>query len=421
MSANAVSTPTTPRPVVQIIGPWLKNNGDQLNLWAIAQWLGRRAELAVSDTLGAEELPEQPVLGRITWRIDRSAAGRAVRSRSSGRVMALAADTLAASLAPSGRRARRRSLVPGRRIAALVDCSGYAYGDTWGIERVRSRTQYFRKLRRQGCKIIMLPQAFGPFLDPAKRGACQALLDTCDLVFARDEQSLEHLRQLGVQVRIAGPAPDITHGVQGVRPADADAWQRRVAIVPNARMLDRTARGVDRRYVSLLHLSVESAREQDLDPVLLLHEANDRGLAERIASEARVRLPIVADDALRTKGMIAHSYAVIGSRYHALLSALASGVPAIGTSWSHKYEALFQDYDCSGCLLDLDADQASLRTQIQAILNPTARATMHDNLVRHTAVHQGRLAELHQQVEAAVFGERFLDAGASNGMLRGVG
>jgi colanic acid/amylovoran biosynthesis protein len=44
------------------------------------------------------------------------------------------------------------------------------------------------------------------------------------------------------------------------------------------------------------------------------------------------------------KGVIGSACVAAGSRYHALVGAMSSGVPAVGIGWSHKYEALFADF-----------------------------------------------------------------------------
>ena len=59
-------------------------------------------------------------------------------------------------------------------------------------------------------------------------------------------------------------------------------------------------------------------------------------------------------NALEVKGLIASSYLCISSRFHGVASALNSCVPCLATSWSHKYEELFNDYNQPGCILDLD-------------------------------------------------------------------
>lgn len=381
----------THRGAIEVLGPWLQNNGDVLNLWAVADRFSASATLAVSSTLGLDRLPARPPLCRIRWAPDGASLATAARSGSAGGLARACRDWLALRMAPPSM-LTGRGVAAGNRLSALLDCSGFAYGDVWPTARMERRAAYYRRLRRQGTRVIMLPQAFGPFRQPPARDTARRLFEQCDRIYPRDPRSRAHLDELGVADRTDAVVPDITHLVAGAAPADREAWARRVCIVPNARMLDRTSPGTAEAYRGFLLRAVRIAREQGLEPHLLVHERNDLALAEEIGGSAGGALPILSEDALTAKGMLGCCYALIGSRYHALISALSQGTPAMGTSWSHKYDELFSDYGCTEHLVSPDAEPEETDMRLRRFLDRGSR----DRLATHLGA---RAAEKRAEVE----------------------
>src|SRR5690625_5772419 len=77
---------------------------------------------------------------------------------------------------------------------------------------------------------------------------------------------------------------------------------------------------------------------------VLIHSKKDDELINEIGIDA----PVINSDNPRVlKGIISKAKYIVGSRYHSIISSLSQNVPAIGTSWSHKYEELYKEYDIS--------------------------------------------------------------------------
>lgn len=394
------------KPLVEVLGPWLKNNGDGLMLWSVHEHFAGAADVCVSSTLGLDRLPDEPRLLRSRLPAEGATFMRALAAADPRWVLGLCRDTLAVRGASAGRLAGR-GFADGRRTALLVDCSGYAYGDPWSLHRVRERTAYYSRLRAYGARIAVLPQAFGPFENPETREAVSGLLGLADLVFARDPDSRAHLERLALPPTTAvESAPDVTHLLAGEPPDDPAAWRRRVCIVPNARMLDKASDADRAGYEAFVGRTIEAVRASGLEPVLLVHEDNDMPLARRLAEGAPGGVGVVHENARRSKGMIGASHALVASRFHACVSGLAQAVPTIGTSWSHKYERLFEDYGCPDLVVATGGDPRTHAEALGRVLDADRRDAMAARLESAAKAQKAQVSAMWARVDALLERER---------------
>jgi len=270
---------------------------------------------------------------------------------------------------------------------AVLDASGFAYSDQWGDKPTAITAAEVKRWKGMGKKVILLPQAFGPFGGSRIRRHMQTILKNSDLVYARDMQSYRSLIELGggENVRIS---PDFTALFEGERPEYFDAGLHQVCIVPNMRILDK--RLDSSGYADLLGRAIACLQENGLSPYFLIYGGDeDRRLAEAINTRASRPIPVVNEtDPRYLKGLIGEALGMVGSRYHAIASSLYSGVVPVGFGWSHKYEQLYNDMGFPEGLIDLDVDKAGLERALQPIIDTQTRRLLRDKLLEKSEVQK---------------------------------
>jgi hypothetical protein len=372
---------------IALRGPFLGNLGDVLMVQAIMERLGARHVIGMAPNWAPYAQRACHGLLQVT---------DVAHSR-------LLDDVLARFLLKRFRRSF--GLIAPRNVDVVFDCSGYAYGDPWGIGRLQRAVDELSRWKQRGAAIILLPQAFGPFSDPAMHRPVRQMLQMGDLVFAREQTSYDFLASTGAAMDHVYVAPDFTAAVGPLIDPMLSIAPGTVGIVPNQRMLDRTARDVREAYLPFLQHCIRHFVEKGIPIVLLVHEIKDMPLAERIVSESNLDLRITRHDDPRVlKGIIAQCRALVASRTHSMISALSQGVPVLGTSWAHKYPELFAQYGCSQMLLDVRASKETLEDALSNLLDDAARADRVAQLHERAALVRRQIGVMWEKVEAHLAG-----------------
>lgn len=277
-------------------------------------------------------------------------------------------------------------LVAESEISAVLDASGFAYSDQQSTERFATRVAGFRRWRAQGKRIVLLPQAFGPFATRETQELAGQLLDCADLAFPRDDESARSLAELR-PARHLTQAPDFTNLVH-VEPArrQREDYEGRACVVPNFRMVDRASPQDADAYRSLLVAVVGHLEHLGTRPfALIVNAKKDASLIAALQDELGHDVETVEPaDALDVKRIIGLCHVVVASRYHALVSSLAQGVPALALGWSHKYPALMADYGADELLFDVGRTEPVLAA-LATLVRPEERARVSEGLRRHAA------------------------------------
>ena len=261
------------------------------------------------------------------------------------------------------------------KIDAVIDISGYRYADSWGAGGARRIAPIVYQAWRTGKPYIFLPQAWGPFEDAVLQDICRKNCLRSALVLVRDAESRQHVAKLlDKPVDQVYQFPDIAFLF---RDAGKEIGQRHLAelglrssgypivcVAPNMRIYERAQGfGSQNVYINLLVRICRDFLSRGTNILLIPHEINpgrtaldDRMLCQlillSIGKSERIAAISSAMSAEDISSMIACCELIIGSRFHAIVAALRSRIPAVAIGWSHKYDELMQDVSLGHFVLD---------------------------------------------------------------------
>jgi colanic acid/amylovoran biosynthesis protein len=376
---------------IEIHGTSFINKGAELMLCAIAERLRAMYPdvcLAVSPRIGS--YGERAKYG-LYQKVEKERAG--VRGKVLHTVM------------HAGYRKRYGLLTTGE-IDAVLDASGFAYGAPFGSEPTLEMAEHAKRWRRNGTKLILMPQAYGPFNTRKMATAFREIVQQAELVFVRDRCSFEYLQNIGAVYGHVKRAPDFTNLVVGRIPQGFSRAEHRVAVIPNYQIIKHNEKSVGEQYLAFLGATIRHLHAEGMSTCVLVHETQkDEQIVQRLQESAGQALSVVREqDPVRLKGILGLCHAVVASRYHALVSALSQGVPCIGVGWSHKYRELFRDYGCLECLIEEIAFNEDVKARIECVLKDPVRGQLVRDLKSKADDHREKTVKMWSQIATVLRG-----------------
>ncbi len=169
-------------------------------------------------------------------------------------------------------------------------------------------------------------------------------------------------------------------------------------------MLDKTPKDQASAYIGTLVRCINLVRAQNAVPSLLIHDAiEDRCLVPKIQEHLQFHIEVIEEpDPLELKNRISRCSLLIGSRFHALIGALSQSIPAIGFGWSHKYERLFEDFDCVDLAMPVHATNEELKETISQLLSPESSRSVGKRLNRSATRQLAQTEAMWDKIEQRI-------------------
>jgi colanic acid/amylovoran biosynthesis protein len=281
-----------------------------------------------------------------------------------------------------------------RQSAAVLDVSGGdSFSDIYGPSRFETVTLPKNLALNEGRPLILLPQTYGPYETSTARREAARILKAASLAYARDARSLAAMHQV-----LGDDFNPICHRL-GVDmafglPQTAPALEKLGDTLKSFLLATRETPLIGLNVSGLLFNRAEWAKQtfrlkidyrefvrdlvlqflkQTMANIVLLphvHQPLDNFESDLAAALAlrdeipayfrsRVTIPEMPLDASEAKWVIARCDWFAGSRMHATIGALSSGVPAASLAYSGKSQGVFETCGQGESVLDLREDQTS--------------------------------------------------------------
>jgi polysaccharide pyruvyl transferase WcaK-like protein len=265
----------------------------------------------------------------------------------------------------------------------VVDVAGISFADGRGIPIVVYNALMTSLPILLGRPTVKASQALGPFRHPVNRALARIVLPRLRAVCPRGDVTEEHVRGLGLHN--VEPAADLAFTMRLT--VQHPPFERpTIGLAPSA-VVDGYCRKAGIDYPALLAAAVDHViEERDVDVVVFPHSSrrretggrmDDRTVARAVhAATSRGERCLLVDDPMgpvELRALIARCEVLVTSRFHAMISALATSTPVLVVGWSHKYAEVLREVGLDGCAVDWrDADPHALAKRTIDVLDRKA-------------------------------------------------
>lgn len=306
-------------------------------------------------------------------------------------IVALIARTLRLPLGWVRTRANRAIL----NADVVVDVAGISFADGRGVPITVYNALMTGLPLLLGTPTVKAAQAMGPFRSQPNRVLARLVLPRLAAICARGAKTREHLDSLKLENVI--DVADLAFSLDESSMLPADVQQQvdaivgnRIVVMPSA-VVKSLFEKDGRTYVSAMVELIRQLRSATGATIVIAPHSyrqnqpegrmNDGPVCREITSACSAIDGVVGIDADLTAGELRHLIAgaqvLVTSRFHAMISGLATCTPTVVVGWSHKYREVLDDFG----LIDFGMDSAEL-TNPHTIVAKVSTAMAHHGALK---------------------------------------
>lgn len=278
----------------------------------------------------------------------------------------------------------------------VADVSGIAFMDRRGVPTLIYNVLLVFLPWAYGIPIVKIAQALGPFRNRINRLAARASLSRVRWVGLRGAETARSIEALGLtNVEEAADVAFLLEAGQDAENAAAVVLPEpgRVTLMAPSAVVQKSCDDLGIDYVERMRVLADGLTDAGHTVVLIAHSAlrdataghtNDLPLCREIAGTSSATVLDVAFNARELRALIGRSRLLITSRFHGMISGLATRTPTFVIGWSHKYREVLVEFgldswvidfremtdgDLLSAIIDLDAQSDAVKAAIDANLS----------------------------------------------------
>ena len=255
----------------------------------------------------------------------------------------------------------------------VVDVAGISFADGRGFAIVFYNALMTGVPLMLGVPVVKAAQALGPFQSVPNKWLAPLVLRRVRTVCARGARTREHLDSLGgvnaIDVADLAFSLDEAANFPAIVATALESIDKDFIIVMPSAVVRGIFESSGGNYVSAMAALVTDIRAKTGRGVVIAPHSYRAGLPEgrmndgpvcrEVAEACSGDSQVLGLDFDLTAGelrhLVAHSSVLVTSRFHAMISGLATSTPTVVVGWSHKYKEVLDDFGLSNLGLDSSA------------------------------------------------------------------
>ena len=257
--------------------------------------------------------------------------------------------------------------------SVVVDVAGISFADGRGFAIIVYNALMTGVPRLLGVPTVKAAQALGPFQSIPNKWLAPLVLRRVKTVCARGSRTREHLDSLGgvnvVDVADLAFSLDEAAGLPSAVSTGLGSIDSNFIVVMPSAVVKGIFESTGGNYVSAMVSLVTEIRSKTGRSVVIAPHSYRAGLPEgrmndgpvcrEVAEACAGDSQVLGLDSDLTAGELRHLVALgsvlVTSRFHAMISGLATSTPTVVVGWSHKYKEVLDDFGLSSLGLDSSA------------------------------------------------------------------